>query len=150
MRENRKSSWLGCLGLLVVMTILGTMIRLGQWLANEGRSVLIILIVAIVAIAAYYAYSKYTKKQKAQHLADQEQQNHNEKLILKLAAEKKGYITAAEISLNSNLSLDDASKMLDDLKAKGACILRVSDNGTYVYQFDMLISQNDKLYSERI
>lgn len=150
MGENKRFSWLGCMGFFVVLVILGMMIRMGQWLANEGRGVLMILIVAILAIAGCYAYYRYAKNQKAQLRAAQEQQNHNEKLILQLAADNNGYITAAEISLDSELSLDEASKLLDILKSKGACILRVSDNGTYVYQFDSLISHHDKLESERI
>ena len=101
--------------------------QIWQWLANEGQVYLIILIVVTVAIGAFYVYFRYKKKQEAQLQAVQEQQNRKQKLILKLAADNKGYITAAEISLISDLSLDEATNMLDILKAKGACILRVSD-----------------------
>jgi len=105
--------------------------------------------VVVIAIGASYVYARYKKKQKLQHQAELELQTRNEKLILKLAAANKGYITASEISLNSDLSLDDAAKLLDKLKAKGACILRVSDNGTYVYQFELL-SFHDKQHAERV
>jgi len=149
MGENSRFSWLGCMGLILALALLGTLIKLGQWLANEGRGILIVLIIALAAVAGFYIYAQYMRKQKTQKQAEIEQQTRNEKLILRLAAENKGYITAAEVSLNSELSIEEAGKALDELKTKGACILRISDSGTYVYQFELL-SYREKQEAERI
>lgn len=56
-----------------------------------------------------------------------------EHTILKLAKENKGILTASEVALAANISIDEAKKDLDALVSKGIAELRVRQTGTLVY-----------------
>jgi predicted transcriptional regulator len=56
-----------------------------------------------------------------------------ERVILKLAKENKGILTASEVALAANISIDEAKKDLDTLVSKGFAEIRVRKTGTLVY-----------------
>ena len=56
-----------------------------------------------------------------------------ERVILKMAKENKGILTASELALASNISIDEAKKNLDALVSKGFAEIRVRKSGTLVY-----------------
>jgi hypothetical protein len=68
-----------------------------------------------------------------------------EKTILRLAKQNKGVLTAHEVALGSNISLDDAKKALDTLVNKGFAELRVRKSGTLVYVLPEFRDQDDAL-----
>ncbi|MDR3115127.1 MAG: TM2 domain-containing protein, partial [Treponema sp.] len=55
-----------------------------------------------------------------------------ERVILKLAKANKGILTASEVALGANLSMDEAKKNLDALVSKGFAEIRVRKSGTLV------------------
>lgn len=140
---NKGSGCLGCLGILLLFGFF-------SWLVTDGLPVLIILLVGAIAIGLLYYYGKKSLKKSEIEKEEQERHQSNEKLVLRLAAKKEGYLTAAEVALESDFSLEEAEIFLEKLKAKRLCALRISDNGTYVYQFDMFLSPEEKKGSERI
>jgi len=72
-----------------------------------------------------------------------------EKDILRLAVKKDGYLTATDLALNLDLTLEESTQILNDMRDNNYCVLRVADNGTYVYQFEFL-SDEQKKTSERV
>ncbi|MDR2397961.1 MAG: TM2 domain-containing protein, partial [Spirochaetaceae bacterium] len=56
-----------------------------------------------------------------------------ERVILKLAKENKGILTASEVALGANIPMDEAKKQLDTLVSKGFAEIRVRKSGTLVY-----------------
>ncbi|MCE5257257.1 MAG: TM2 domain-containing protein, partial [Spirochaetaceae bacterium] len=58
-----------------------------------------------------------------------------EKVILKLARKNRGQVTPSEVTLESDISLEDAQKSLDELTKKGVAEIRVRSTGVIVYFF---------------
>ena len=63
-----------------------------------------------------------------------------EKVILKVAKKNNGIATPSTVSLEGDISLDEARKRLDKLVTKGFAEMRVSRNGTVAYFFPELCS----------
>ncbi|MBN2509548.1 MAG: TM2 domain-containing protein [Spirochaetales bacterium] len=61
-----------------------------------------------------------------------------EKVILKVAKKNNGIATPSTVSLEGEMSLDEARKQLEKLVAKGFAELRVSRSGTVAYFFPEL------------
>jgi len=70
-----------------------------------------------------------------------------EQSILKLAKENKGVLTASEVALAANISIDDAKKDLDALVTKGYAEMRVRKSGSLVYVIPDLMDSNEELES---
>jgi TM2 domain-containing membrane protein YozV/predicted transcriptional regulator len=68
-----------------------------------------------------------------------------ERVILRIAKQNKGLITASEVALEANVSMEDAKKDLDALVAKGFAELRVRKSGTLVYTLPELLDTEDPL-----
>ncbi|MDR2020209.1 MAG: NINE protein [Treponema sp.] len=68
-----------------------------------------------------------------------------ERTILRLAKENKGVITASEVALAANISMDDAKKDLDALVSKGFAELRVRKSGTLVYTLPEMMDRDEPL-----
>jgi TM2 domain-containing membrane protein YozV/predicted transcriptional regulator len=68
-----------------------------------------------------------------------------EHIILRLAKQNKGIITASELALESGLSMEEAKKALDTLVSKGFAELRVRKTGTLVYAFPELMDSDSPL-----
>lgn len=107
----------------------------------------LIIILALSAIGLYIL--KIKGSQQASSL-EKESVSKKEKSILRVAAIQRGYVTAVDITIATELTLDEAKEILDLMKSRGLCSLRVADNGSYVYQFESLISYEEKKNSERI
>jgi TM2 domain-containing membrane protein YozV len=74
--------------------------------------------------------------------------NHKENVehvILKLAKQNKGILTASEVALGANISLEAAKKDLDALVSKGFAELRVRKTGTLVYTLPELMDSDSPL-----
>jgi predicted transcriptional regulator len=68
-----------------------------------------------------------------------------ERTILHLAKQNKGIITASELALEADISMDEAKKTLDTLVSKGFAELRVRQSGTLVYTLPELMDSDSPL-----
>jgi hypothetical protein len=68
-----------------------------------------------------------------------------ERSILKIAKENKGVLTASEVALAANISIDEAKKALDTLVSKGFAEIRVRKSGTLVYTLPELMDTDSPL-----
>jgi TM2 domain-containing membrane protein YozV/predicted transcriptional regulator len=68
-----------------------------------------------------------------------------ERTILRLAKQNKGILTASELALEANISMDEAKKVLDTLVTKGFAELRVRKTGTLVYTLPELMDTDSPL-----
>jgi TM2 domain-containing membrane protein YozV len=68
-----------------------------------------------------------------------------ERVILKLAKQNRGILTASEVALEANIPLETAKKDLDALVSKGFAELRVRKSGTLVYTLPELMDSNSPL-----
>ena len=66
-----------------------------------------------------------------------------ERVILKLAKANKGIITASELALSANISVEEAKRDLDAMVSKGFAELRVRSSGSLVYTIPDLMDQNE-------
>lgn len=58
-----------------------------------------------------------------------------ERAILRIAKANSGMVTAGEVAIEANISLDEAQKQLDTLAKKGIAQVRVRSSGVLVYFF---------------
>jgi hypothetical protein len=58
-----------------------------------------------------------------------------ERVILRCARKNSGYVTAAEVALEGDVSIGDAKTALEKLAAKGYSEMRIRTNGVVVYVF---------------
>jgi predicted transcriptional regulator len=68
-----------------------------------------------------------------------------ERIILRMAKQNKGIITASELALEANISIDEAKKNLDALAGRGIAELRVRKTGTLVYTIPDLMDSDSPL-----
>jgi predicted transcriptional regulator len=65
-----------------------------------------------------------------------------ERAILRLAKTNKGILTASELALSANISLEEAKKDLDAMVSKGFADLRVRQSGALVYTIPDLMDED--------
>lgn len=63
--------------------------------------------------------------------------------ILRIAQANKGKVTPAVVTLNSNLSLEDAERLLQEMTAKGYAAMNVTDSGRIEYEFPEFMDPPD-------
>jgi TM2 domain-containing membrane protein YozV len=68
-----------------------------------------------------------------------------ERVILKLAKQNKGVLTASEVALEANIPLETAKKDLDAMVSKGFAEMRVRKSGTLVYTLPELMDSDSPL-----
>jgi TM2 domain-containing membrane protein YozV len=68
-----------------------------------------------------------------------------ERVILRLAKDNKGILTASELALAGNISVEDAKRDLDAMVSKGFAELRVRQSGTLVYTIPDLMDRDEPL-----
>ena len=66
-----------------------------------------------------------------------------ERAVLDLATSVGGRVTLVEVAAKCDLSLEDAANILNDLAARGAADMLIAEDGTVVYDFDVL-SESEK------
>ncbi|MDF2657905.1 MAG: hypothetical protein K0Q94_696 [Paenibacillus sp.] len=137
------SSWLGCLALLVglvlIFSLLPLLVRFG-W---------VILILAAVG-SAYWFWHNKNKARQQQRQAELDIRETAEKIVLQIAARNEGLITPMEVVLASDMNLEEAGEMLEQLRIKGYAKLRVAENGSYVYELHGLLTPQQKKEAEKL
>ncbi|CAM3348256.1 MULTISPECIES: hypothetical protein [Brevibacillus] len=73
-----------------------------------------------------------------------------ENLVLQIASRNGGNLTASELAMNSKLSITQANEVLGHFTKQNVAYLKIANNGTYVYQFEGIISQQDKDQAESL
>lgn len=73
-----------------------------------------------------------------------------ENLVLQIASRYGGKLTATELAMNSKLSITQANEVLEGFTKQNAAYLTITNNGTYVYQFEGIISQQEKDQAESL
>ncbi|MDR0322442.1 MAG: TM2 domain-containing protein [Treponema sp.] len=68
-----------------------------------------------------------------------------ERVILRLAKENKGILTASELALSANISMEIAKRDLDAMVTKGFAELRVRQSGALVYAIPDLMDSDEPL-----
>lgn len=66
-----------------------------------------------------------------------------ERVVLKTAKANKGVLTASELALAANISIEEARSELDMLVTKGFAELRVRQSGTLVYVIPDLMDSDE-------
>lgn len=138
-----RSPFASCL-LFGLATLAGLML-----IGMLGRFAWILLPVAAIAVFIWYR----DRAQNVQHMQALRHHQHWEQMkrnILHLAARNHGLITPMDVVLASEMSLDEASRILEQMRMEGYAQLRVADNGSYVYHFDGILSHQQKLDSEQL
>lgn len=70
-----------------------------------------------------------------------------EKTILKIARRNGGQVSPGEVALESQLSLEQAKKLLEKFAASGTAELRVRSSGVLVYVFPEFLREGREDYS---
>lgn len=73
-----------------------------------------------------------------------------ENLVLQIASHYGGKLTATELAMNSKLSITQANEVLEGFTKQNVAYLTITNNGTYVYQFEGFISQQEKDQAESL
>ena len=68
-----------------------------------------------------------------------------ERVILRQAKANKGILTASELALAANISIEEAKKVLDEMVSKGFAELRVRQSGALAYTIPDLMDEDDPL-----
>lgn len=114
------------------------------------------LIIAAAAAVAYWINKKSAphspppSQEQVTRQNEPDDRENAEKIVLRIAAQNQGLVTPMEIAIASDLSMDEASRILEDMRKKGYASLRVADNGSYVYEIEGLLSMQQKKDSERL
>ncbi|MDR2054161.1 MAG: NINE protein [Treponema sp.] len=68
-----------------------------------------------------------------------------ERVILRTAKHNNGIVTASEVALEANISMEEAKRALDTLVNKGFAEIRVRKSGTIVYTLPELMDRDSPL-----
>ena len=100
--------------------------------------VILLVFSLLFAIGGFMMYRHHSRK------AERRSREYMEQDILKLAAEKHGKITPAEVVLATKVGIDEAKVMLDNFCANDLAQLNITDKGVMVYVFDGFLSEEEK------
>ena len=67
-----------------------------------------------------------------------------EKQILQAAHDQNGRLTAAGAALRTNLSIQEASKLLERMTKEGYAVMNVTSSGTIEYEFPDFLPEEEK------
>lgn len=142
-KKTGGSSWLGCLALLVGLVLIFSLLPL---LVRFGWAFLILA----AAGGAYWFWHNKNKARQQQRQAELDIRETAEKNVLQIAARNEGLITPMELVLASDMNLEEAGELLEQLRKKGYAKLRVAENGSYVYELNGLLTPQQKREAEKL
>ncbi len=143
---DNKSIEKGCLGLFTFsaagMSLATLAVGIGKMMeggpdmaANIGAFIFFLSMFGFFSFATYKIFSK--KNKVAGNLLDIERRT------IEFAHHKKGYVSVAELSLHTSVSIDEATRTLDELVLKNVARTELSGSGKLVYVFDAFIGGED-------
>lgn len=168
--ERQRGYWnAGLIGVCLLLVLI---------LARRGGGPLLLVLLAIIAAAASYiaVIGIWRSRKDQQHGTSQSDAlnaaetsdatyipvpvpkrsrkgrriRQTDRAILALAVQSEGYLTAADVALRTDLTLDEASASLERIRHNGHATLRIAGNGTYVYHFGGILTEEEKRQSERV
>ncbi len=105
---------------------------------DKAAYIILLIFSLLFAIGGFMMYRHHSRK------AEKRSREYIEQDILKLAAEKHGKITPAEVVLSAKIGIDEAKKMLDSFCEQGLAQLNLTEKGVMVYVFDGFLSEEEK------
>jgi len=126
-------------GFFVFFIVLALIIWILKW-------ALIILGIFGAIVLVVFGIRRYLKKRNDSVLHYRQQ----EKAVLNLASKNGGYLTAIDLSVKLDIPLEESEKLLEHFNEHKYCSLRIADNGTYVYQFESILTDQQKKDSVRV
>ncbi|MBN1409806.1 MAG: hypothetical protein JW969_03110 [Spirochaetales bacterium] len=104
--------------------------------AFSMRSWMFVLPVLILAVFPMIdGIKKLVNRKKIRAELNQTEGASNEKVILTVAKGNHGIVTPTLVALHSDISIDQADKLLQDMAKKGYAEMKVRDSGKIVYEF---------------
>jgi uncharacterized protein (UPF0333 family) len=145
---NFKETLLFLLGIIFAVIafifVIGTVATYETELVFQTTDAILFIVGIVFLGIAFWICIRAIQKSK---LRKREQQDIQ---ILKLTAQYGGRITATEIAMSTSLSIDKAKSILDGYVHRKIALLKLSDNGTYVYEFFEFLSQEEKRVAKGI
>ncbi len=116
---------------------------IGEFRESEDSIHIVFLIgAAIIVSAGIFIIILYCLKGKRKT-----SESANEKAIFKLAGQKNGRLTFAEIVIETSLNSKEAGKVLENMRTKGHAGVHTTDSGVTVYKFFDFESENPDIFS---
>ncbi|MBG9791173.1 hypothetical protein ABD76_00970 [Paenibacillus dendritiformis] len=128
----------------IVVGLFGLVMMAGYLASEEQQSsgendfaLLALLSLLPIAAGCWLCYMSWKRKRKRK-LAELEN------AALSIAARKGGRLTAAELAMDARIDVQKARALLEHFVKEKAAILKIADNGAYVYEFDGLLDEREK------
>jgi uncharacterized membrane protein len=93
---------------------------------------------------------RLTQERAARPRAELKEEASAEKQVLQAAKEERGLITPALVALRTELSIQEAEKLLDDMAQKGYAVMHVTDSGRVEYEFPEFVPRLPKDDAESV
>jgi hypothetical protein len=144
-----------------ILMFFGLFMLAGFLLSTKSSNLLADCILLLLFAVAPFAggvlliRNSYVTKKKIEREARMKVFSDHEKEILKLAREKDGFLTVAEIVAETTMNADEADELLRELVLKRLADMKITDQGTVIYEFLELTrgykerSRNDVLTDDR-
>jgi hypothetical protein len=145
---NSKETFLYIIG--VVMIALGLFMTLGGIIligdpkdGTVGGAIALTLLMGILPTVAGFLICRRMKSNARHRKFEKE-----EDLVIALASRSNGRLTASELAGQTDLSIIEAEKLLEQYTIKGIMSISISESGARVFQFRELISSEEKNRAE--
>ncbi|GIP34528.1 hypothetical protein [Paenibacillus sp. J2TS4] len=120
-----------------VLLLFGLFLLIGVMASDEPSfpsisDLIIIFIVVVLPIVfgSWFIYLGFRHKRFVRN-------ERMEAAVLKLALELGGSMTVADLAMNTSMSLSQARKTLEIFVSSRIATLKITENGTFVYEFEV-------------
>ncbi|WP_019422309.1 hypothetical protein [Paenibacillus sp. OSY-SE] len=134
----------------IIIIVFGLMIVTGSIIGTDsemsaGAQLALVLLVGVMPalLGGWMCFASVMKRR-------QRKQEELEIETLVLAASHGGRLTPAELAMHTRISVQKASSLLEHFVKQKAAILKIADNGTYVYEFDGLLDDREKAEAQSL
>jgi hypothetical protein len=102
--------------------------------------IIFILLTGVAPMVGGFILCKWSLRLGKNILTPEQLENN----VLKLAEQRNGSLTAVELAMDTDLSLEEAEAKLDDWAKKGFVTIKVSNSGALIYYFNGIISDEER------
>ena len=125
----------GCLVFIGLFMLLGFFASTKPSTLGVDVMLLLMFVLAPAISGAILIRSHFREKQRTVAMQIKTQRMHQEKEILRLAKEKGGRLTVAEIVAETSIDIDAAEELMREFMIKGMADMKTSDSGLISYEF---------------
>lgn len=104
---------------------------------------LLLFVLAPLLSGTFLIRSHFKQKKTAVAAQKKAERALQEKQVLRLAQEKGGRLTVAEIVAETNIDIDAADELMREFVVKGMADMKTSDSGLLSYEFFELTENHD-------